>query len=72
MYNCYITETHLRSLKNNCSAVPKKYWVLEKEEIFNLTIFILFSFSYLRNVRGTYSKYFQINNYESDISSASE
>ena len=53
--------------ENNCPDVPKKYWALQKEKIF-----ILFSFLYLRHIRGTYSKYFQNNIYETDISFASE
>ena len=31
---------------------------LKIEEILNLTIFVRFSFLQLRNIRGTYSKYF--------------
>ena len=37
-------ETLLQFLENCCSAVTKKYWALKKEEILNLTIFVLFSF----------------------------
>ena len=48
----------LHFFENNCPDVPKNYWALEKEEILNLAIFILFSFLYLRNISGTYSKYF--------------
>ena len=31
-------------LQNYCAVVTKKHWALEKEEILNLTIFILLSF----------------------------
>ena len=38
-------------LENYCAAVTKRYWALEKEEILNLTVFVLFSFLLLRNIR---------------------
>ena len=44
----------------------------EKEEISTLTIFNLLSFLLLWNIRRTYSKYFQNNIYETDISYASQ
>ena len=31
-------------LENYCAALTKKYYALEKEEILNLRIFVLFSF----------------------------
>ena len=65
-------ETLLQFLENYCAAVTKRYWALKKEEILNLTIFVLFSFFQLRNIRGTYSKYFQNNIYETDTSSAAQ
>ena len=36
--------TLLRFLENYCAAVTKKYRGVEKEEIVNLKIFVLFSF----------------------------
>ena len=48
-------------LENYCSAVTKKYWALKKEEILILTIFVLFSFLSLRNIRLKYSKCFHNN-----------
>ena len=44
MQKNYITGTLLRFLQKYCAVVTKKYWELEKEEILNLTIFVLFSF----------------------------
>ena len=70
MEKYYIMGTLLRFLQSYCAAVTKKYWPLEKEEISNLTIFILLSFLLLRNIRGTYSKSFQNNIYETDTSPA--
>ena len=64
--------TFIPFLEKNCWAVTKKYWELKKEEILNPTFFVLFSFLYLCNNRGTYSKYFPNNIYETDISSASQ
>ena len=64
--------TILRFLQSYCAVVTKKYWALEKEEISNLTIFILLRFLLLWNIRGTYSKYLQNNIYETDILSASQ
>ena len=37
----------------------RRIWHLKKEEIVNMTVFILFTFLELHNIRGTYSKYFQ-------------
>ena len=54
----------LRFLKNYCAVVTKKYWALKKEQILNLTSFIVFSFLQLYNIRGTYSKYSQNDIYE--------
>ena len=34
----------LRFLENYCAALTKKYWALKKEQILNLTTFVLFSF----------------------------
>ena len=36
--------TLLPFLEKYCAAVTKKYWALKKEEILNLTFFVLFSF----------------------------
>ena len=36
--------TLLRFPENYFAAVSKKYWALKKEEILNLTIFVLISF----------------------------
>ena len=44
MEKYFITEARLCFLQNYCAIVTKKYWALEKEEILNLTIFILLSF----------------------------
>ena len=63
-----MTETLLCFCENYCAAVIKKYWALKKQEILNLTVFVLFSLLQFRNIRGTYSKYFQNNIYETDIS----
>ena len=62
--------TLLRFPQNYCAAVTKKYWAVKKEEIVNMSIFLLFSFLQLCNITGTYSKYFQNNINETDISSA--
>ena len=69
MQRCYIKWTHF--LENYCAAFTKTYWALKKEETVNLTIFVLFTFFYLRNIRGTYSKYFENNIYKTNISCAS-
>ena len=37
-------ETLLQFLENYGAAVTKRYWALKKEEILNLTIFVLFFF----------------------------
>ena len=51
----------LLSFSEIYSAVKTKtYWAL-KEEIIKMTIFVFFSFFLLRNISGTYSKYFQNN-----------
>ena len=65
-------DTLLFFLENYCAAVSKKYWALKKEEILNLKIFVFFRILQFRNIRGTYSKYFQNNIYETDISSAAQ
>ena len=62
----------LRFLENYCAALTKKHFPLKKEQILNLANFVLFSFLQLCNIRGTYSKYFQNNIYETDISSAAQ
>ena len=62
----------LRFLENYCAALTKKYFALKKEQILNLTTLVRFSFLQLCNSRGTYSKYFQNNIYETDISSAAQ
>ena len=72
MQKYFITGTFLRFLQSYCAVVTKKYWAPEKEEISTLTIFNLLSFLLLRNIRGTYPKYFKNNIYETDISSASQ
>ena len=64
--------TLLRILQSYSTVVTKKYWELEKEELSNLTTFILLSFFLLWNIKGTHSKYFQNNIYETDILSASQ
>ena len=62
--------TLLRFLQNYCAVVTNKYWAVKKGEIVNLTVFFLFGFLLLQNIRGTYSKLLQNNIYETDISSA--
>ena len=62
--------TLLRFLQNYCAVVTNKYWAVKKGEIVNLTVFFLFGVLLLQNIRGTYSKLFQNNIYETDISSA--
>ena len=32
----------LRFLENYCAALTKKYWILKKEQILNLTTFVFF------------------------------
>ena len=51
--------TLLGNSESYSAFVTKTYWALEKEEIVNMTIFVLFIFLELRNIRRTYSKYFQ-------------
>ena len=65
-------DTLLFFLENYCAAVSKKYWALKKQEILNLTIFVLTRFLQFRNIWGRYSKYFQNNIYETHISSAAQ
>ena len=72
MQKYFITGTFLRFLQSSCAVVTKKYWAPETEKISTLTIFNLLSFLLLRNIRGTYSKYFKSNIYETDTSSASQ
>ena len=62
----------LRFLENYCAALTKKYFPLKKKQILNLANLVLFNFLQLCNIRGTYSKYFQNNIYETDISSAAQ
>ena len=62
----------LRFLENFCAALTKKYFALKKEQSLNLATLVLFSFLQLCNIRGKYSKYFQNNSYETDISSAAK
>ena len=62
----------LRFLENYCAALTKKYFPLKKEQILNLANLFLVSFLQLCNIKGTYSKYFQNNIYETDISSAAQ
>ena len=59
--------THLRFSINYFTVVSKIDCTLKIDETVNLTIFTLFSFLQLRNIRGTYSKYFQNNISEIDI-----
>ena len=66
----YIKETLFHFSENYCVLVTKRYCALTKEEIINLAIFVRFILLYLRNIRGTFSKYFQNNISETDISSA--
>ena len=64
--------THLRFSINYFTAVSKIDCTLKIDETVNLTMFTLFSFLQLRNIRGTYSKYFQNNISETDILSAGQ
>ena len=56
---CDIKRKHRLFFKNYCATVTKKIWTLKKEEIVNLTIFVLFSSLKFSNVRGRFCKYFQ-------------
>ena len=47
-------------------SFPEIYCTHKIEVIENLKIFVLFSFLNLRNIKGTYSKYFQDNISETD------
>ena len=62
----------LRFLENYCAALTKKHFPLKKEQILNLATLVLFRFLQLCNIRGTYSKYFQNNIYETHISSGAQ
>ena len=64
--------THLRFFINYFTVVSKIDCTLKIDETVNLTMFTLFSFLQLRNIRGTYSKYFQNNISETDILSAGQ
>ena len=64
--------THLRFSINYFTVVSKIDCTLKTDETVNLTMFTLFSFLQLRNIRGTYSKYFQNNISETDILSAGQ
>ena len=64
--------THLRLSINYFTVVSKIDCTLKIDETVNLTMFTLFSFLQLRNIRGTYSKYFQNNISETDILSAGQ
>ena len=64
--------THLRFSINYFTVVSKINCTLKIDETVNLTMFTLFSFLQLRNIRGTYSKYFQNNISETDILSAGQ
>ena len=64
--------THLRFSINYFTVVSKIDCTLKIDETVNLTMFTLFSFLQLRNIRGTYSKYFQNNISETDILSAGQ
>ena len=68
----YIKGTLLRFSKSYSAVVTKTYLVLKKEKIVNMTIFFLFSCLLLTRLRGTYSKYFQNNVHERNISSAAQ
>ena len=59
-------------LENYWAAVGKKYWALQKQEILNLEIFVVFRFLQFCNIRRSYSKYFQNNIHETDISSPAQ
>ena len=61
----FVSTYHSKVVTKICSA-------FKIEEILNLTIFFLFSFSQFHNIRGTYSKYFENNIFETDISSAAQ
>ena len=64
--------THLRFSINYFTVVSKIDCTLKIDETVNLTMFTLFRFLQLRNIRGTYSKYFQNNISETDILSAGQ
>ena len=64
--------THLRFSINYFTVVSKIDCTLKIDETVNLTMFTLFSFLQLRNIKGTYSKYFQNNISETDILSAGQ
>ena len=64
--NLYIKWTRLRFSTHYFTVLPKIYCALKIEVIENLKIFVLFSFLNLRNIKGTYSKYFQDNISETD------
>ena len=63
---------HLRFSINYFTVVSKIDCTLKIDETVNLTMFTLFSFLQLRNIKGTYSKYFQNNISETDILSAGQ
>ena len=63
--------TLLRLFENYCAPVTKKYCALKQQEILNLTIIFFFRFLQLRNIRGTYSKYFKKHIYGTGTSSPS-
>ena len=69
---CDIKRKLLCFFLNYCAAVSKKFWALKKEEVVNLTIFVLFSFFKSSNIRGTSSKYFQNKIWKTDISSVTQ
>ena len=64
--------THLRFSINYFTVVSKIDCTLKIDETVNLTMFTLFSFLQLHNIRGTYSKYFRNNILETDILSAGQ
>ena len=57
---CYFKGMFLDFSESYSAFVTKTYWVLQKEEIVNMKIFLLFTHLKLHNIRGTYCKYFKI------------
>ena len=68
----YIKETLLRFSEIYSAVLTKTCWAFKKEETVKLAIYILSRFLQLRNISGAYSKYFQKNISESDISSEAQ
>ena len=58
MYKCYTKGMRILFCTDYSTINTNIYYTLKIEEILNLTIFVRFSFLQLRNIRGTYCKYF--------------